>query len=159
MPLVTLFQAKDHCHSDENDDDAVQRALNAAEVIAARLANRNFYASQDDLDDALAGISASMTAAHAAYTLAMDAAIGLDTLDKDWAENVARKNLRDATTAASFALNGRVATDDIISAILLLTSHFYDNRAEATVVANGGVVQIPLGAERILEMNRALGPM
>lgn len=159
MPLVTLFQAKDHCHSDDNDDAAVQRCVNAAEALVARMANRNFYASQDDLDDALAGISASMTAANAAYLAAMDAASGLDTLDRLWAEDVARKNLRDATTAASMAINGLIVSDDIIAAILLVTGHLYANREEVLAGANAAAVQIPMGAQRIIEAHRALGPL
>lgn len=62
MPLLTLDQARDHLRAQGIADDAdLQLKINAAELLAQEYAGRRIYATQQELDDAVAAGSAGDT--------------------------------------------------------------------------------------------------
>lgn len=160
MNLITLAQARAHCRADAADDAELTLCVNAAEKACAHMANRNLYATQGDLTAALGTISASMVAANAAYAAAVLAADAMSiAADRLVAKGIAESNLRAATAANSAILSGMVATDDVIAAVLLTTAHFYRNREEVMTGSGAAAVQLPMGAQAIMQMNRVLGPL
>jgi hypothetical protein len=151
MQLVTLDQARLQCKADEADDALVTIYANAAERRCSQLAQRNIYPDAAALTTARLTISASMLAANAAYSAAIEAADALEgDADKADAIAMAESDLLAAQLSASFIRDGIVVTDDIIAAVLLITAHWYRNREEVMTGQGATAVQIPEGAANIM---------
>lgn len=139
MNLITIEQARTQCKLAEGEDDAILTIYaNAAEAACARAANRSLFATSEALQTAIDGVATAMAAAHTAYDDAIDAANALDdSRDASVAKVAAWRALADAKISATNILNGMVATDDVIGAILITVAHFYRYRDEADVSLPG----------------------
>jgi hypothetical protein len=158
--LVTLDEARSHCKAYPADDAMLQIYLDAAELEAARLANRNIYPTQDALTTALGTISAAMVTAHATYAAAIAAADALDDEnDQDFATAVAEANLRKAQVLNSNILDGIVVDANIKVAILFICAHNFANREEVVTGAGANATVVPMGAQRIMSHYRATGDL
>lgn len=155
MELVTIGQARLQCKSDSADDAMLTTYVNAAEKAVVKLANRNIYATQNALDTALSGISAAMVIASAAYRTAIAAAAALPILnDQAFAKQKAESAWLDARVNATRTINGIVADELIIAAVLLVAGDYYKNREDT---ADKQMFALPSGAERIMSHYRVIG--
>lgn len=152
MQFVTLSEARTQCKADAADDAMVTIYANAAEKRCSQIAQRNIYVDGTALTAARATVSASLVAANAAYAAAIAAADAL-TIDADKADAKlsAEAALQEAQLSASMIRDGIVVTADIKAAVLLITAHWYRNREEVQTGPGANAVQIPQGAQNIME--------
>ena len=169
MKLITLDQARDHVKADGDDDELLTAYCNMAEAMCARIANRNLYATTADLNAAVAGIPAAMTAAYATYDAAVETA---NAQDDDRIKTMmlaqAQIKLAAATNNAELIAHGLAldaapdaaglpGADAILAAILTAAGHFYRSR-EAVVTGQGAAtVEVPLTTRHIMEEYRWIG--
>ena len=152
MELITIGQARTQCRLAEGEDDAIL-SINAAaaERACMRAANRNLYVDQTALDAAIAALPAAMAIVYADYDDAIEAAALLeDSREKADAEQAAKKALYLAKLNQTMTINGIVATEEIIGAILLTVDYFYVNQGEATLA-------LPGAAQNLINMIRYVG--
>lgn len=148
MALVTTEQAREHCKADPADDAMLAVYLAAAEKSAARLIGRNLYATQEEMDDAIATIPTAMATARTTYDAAVEAAADLDEWGKVSGESLAQRALDRVTWEQHYILHGIVVEDDIIAAILLILGHLYRNRED--VVTGVTATEVPNAARALL---------
>lgn len=157
--ITTLIAiARDHVKSDGDDDNLLTQYATSAVAVAGNICRRNLYWSQDELDTAKGGFTAALTAAENAWQTAKDTydvpascpetaqdRINAAMLESAWKTYVATLN------RLSRINDGMVIDDVILAALLLITGHLYKNRQEVIAGATAVAVQIPMGAERILQ--------
>lgn len=159
MKLITIAQARDHCKADGADDDAMLTVYaDAAEAICARLANRSLFATQAELDAAVAGVAATMATAYANYDAAVEVANGQDdTRIQTMQLAQAQWALDKATVDAEAIIHGIVADADVIDAVLLTTGHLYRNRENVATGTGAAAVEVPMTAQNIMANRRWIG--
>lgn len=175
MKLVTLEQLQLHCRTDGDDDELLTICGNSAEAAVLRLVNRNLYLTTADMDVAVAGIEAAMTAAYATYDAAVTSATAItNPARRSVALDRAETNLASATLSQDRILHGLVIatpTDagegfnslsgspaDLIHAVLLIAGHLYRNREEVVSGQGSAAVQVPFAAQVICDGYRWIGP-
>lgn len=137
MTLVTIEQLRFQVRADADEgDELISLFGEAAEAACQALCNRYLYVDAAALQAARDALPAAMAAASAAYETAMDAAASIDDdRERDTAEQIAKKDLQDAEVAQAYTLHGLVVTPDLIAAILLTATDFYNNREAGDVPA------------------------
>lgn len=149
MSIVTIDRARQHCRSDSDDDALLSAYLAAAERRVAVLANRAIFASRLELDAAILTLAPNMLAARIAYDGALLIADALaDKRDRQLGRDVAERALAEAINSATRIINGIVADDAILAAILLCCGHFYRNRDEG---------DFPMAVESLMFPYRYIG--
>lgn len=149
MTLVPLPVAKMHIRAEDAADDEVTPYLSAAELAAASFLNRQVYATQGELDAAVAGVPAMLTAAGVAHTAAAEAAEALeDAIARTTVVAYADTVYARAQDEAREILAGMVVNDAVKAAILLLFGHLHANREDA--VTGVTVAQMPMGSQYLL---------
>ena len=149
MTLVPLPVAKMHIRAEDAADDEVTPYLSAAELAAASFLNRQVYATQGELDAAVAGVPAMLTAAGVAHTAAVDAAEALeDAIARATGVAYADTVYARAQDEAREIRAGMVVNDAVKAAILLLFGHLHANREDA--VTGVTVAQMPMGSQYLL---------
>lgn len=158
MKLLTIEQARAHCRADANDDLLLTIYVNAAEAAVEGLANRKIFATPEERVAAIADLPTVMAEAYTAHIAALNAAASLPTTeDKELAVDIADAALNAAKSDKNRTLHSIVVNDDILSAVLLLTGHFYRNREE-NVTGQGEVAQpLVMGAENLMYRYRYVG--
>ena len=174
MKLITLDQARVHLNADvgdETDDAYLTTCCNAAEAACARLANRSLFATTADMQSAVGGVPAAMTAAYAAYDAAVVVAESqTDERMKTFHMASAQTALNNATNSADAIVNGLAldaavdATgtpvgDDIIMAVLLAVGNYYRNRESVVSGQGAAAVEVPQTTQDIMRNNRWIGPL
>lgn len=158
MDLITIERARAHCRADGFDDEILTVYANAAERACARRANRNVYKDDAARNAALDALPAKMTAAFADYETAMTAAAAIANEDeRKLAEYRAQAALDEAKLDHFNTVNSIVVTDDYIAAVLLTLGHFYRNREEVVAGMGAQAVQLPFGAQAILDLMFKVG--
>ncbi|GFM73740.1 hypothetical protein PSCICL_47320 [Pseudomonas cichorii] len=149
MAIISIELAMHHLQAEPDDQVLVQAQLNAAEEAAMQFLNRRFYADQQELELARAGLDGLMRAARDANAAAVAAAeneedhgIRCRKLDH------ARKALADAYEQVDSVGYGIVINDAITSACLLKLGHLFANREE--VITDGNAVELPLASRSLL---------
>ena len=149
MTLVPLPVAKMHIRAEDAADDEVTPYLSAAELAAASFLNRQVYATQGELDAAVAGVPAILTAAGVAHTAAVEAAEALeDAIARATGVAYADTVYARAQDEAREIRAGMVVNDAVKAAILLLFGHLHANREDA--VTGVTVAQMPMGSQYLL---------
>ena len=149
MTLVPLHVAKMHIRAEDAADDEVTPYLSAAELAAASFLNRQVYATQGELDAAVAGVPAILTAAGVAHTAAVEAAEALeDAIARATGVAYADTVYARAQDEAREIRAGMVVNDAVKAAILLLFGHLHANREDA--VTGVTVAQMPMGSQYLL---------
>ena len=149
MTLVPLPVAKMHIRAEDAADDEVTPYLSAAELAAASFLNRQVYATQGELDAAVAGVPAILTAAGVAHTAAVEAAEALeDAIARATGVAYADTVYARAQDEAREIRAGMVVNDAVRAAILLLFGHLHANREDA--VTGVTVAQMPMGSQYLL---------
>lgn len=149
MPVIAIDLAMRHLLAEPEDQVLVEAQLGAAEDAAMGFLNRRFYLDQVALDQARAGLSASMRQAREANAAAVAAAETEQdhTLRCRLLEH-ARQALADAYDQADSIAYGMVLNPAIQAACLLKLGHLFANREE--VVTGTTAVELPLASQHLL---------
>lgn len=147
---ISLDQARAYLKADGDDDDLIVTSLASARSICQDYCNRVFYDTQDDSDadfiEALTDRADALAARETAYAnVTSIATTALIT-----------SRYRTILSAIEQRINGIVIDDAINAAILLTLGHLYVNR-EDNVSTGNNVVQVPVGAQRILQPKLYIG--
>lgn len=158
MRFLTLQQAALHCKADSNDTEMLAIYLEAAESECEKLANRKIYNDETERTTAIVTIPATILAAKAAYDAAILSADALaDDDSKTFALKIAKTNYDRVKFAQIEMIDSILICDNILSAILLLTGHWYRNREE--VIVGQSVAEIPSGVQNIMYKYRRVGDL
>ena len=149
MPVIAIDLAMHHLLAEPEDQVLVEAQLGAAEDAAMGFLNRRFYLDQVALDQARAGLSASMRQAREANAAAVAAAETEQdhTLRCRLLEH-ARQALADAYDQADAIAYGMVLNPAIQAACLLKLGHLFANREE--VVTGTTATELPLASQHLL---------
>ena len=173
MKLISIELLREHVKSDGDDDAVLIVYGNAAESACARYANRNLYATSDELATAIAGVPGMMTAAYADYDADVVVANGQDDdRIKTMMLVQAQAKLNAASRKADMIIHG-LAVDatidltaedddtnnasDVIAAVLLTAGHLYRNREDVITGQGAAAVKLPVGAELLMQPHRWIG--
>ncbi|HDS1729837.1 phage gp6-like head-tail connector protein [Pseudomonas sp. GD03817] len=153
MPVIAIDLAMHHLLAEPEDQVLVEAQLGAAEDAAMGFLNRRFYLDQVALDQARAGLSASMRQAREANAAAVAAAEAEQdhTLRCRLLEH-ARQALAEAYDHADAIAYGMVLNPAIQAACLLKLGHLFSNREE--VVTGATAVELPLASQHLLMPHR-----
>ncbi|EKT4484033.1 phage gp6-like head-tail connector protein [Pseudomonas putida] len=153
MPVIAIDLAMHHLLAEPEDQVLVEAQLGAAEDAAMGFLNRRFYLDQVALDQARAGVSASMRQAREANAAAVAAAETEQdhTLRCRLLEH-ARQALAEAYDHADAISYGMVLNPAIQAACLLKLGHLFSNREE--VVTGATAVELPLASQHLLMPHR-----
>ncbi|EPJ8754243.1 MULTISPECIES: head-tail connector protein [Pseudomonas] len=153
MPVIAIDLAMRHLLAEPEDQVLVEAQLGAAEDAAMGFLNRRFYLDQVALDQARAGLSASMRQAREANAAAVAAAEAEQdhTLRCRLLEH-ARQALAEAYDHADAIAYGMVLNPAIQAACLLKLGHLFSNREE--VVTGATAVELPLASQHLLMPHR-----
>jgi hypothetical protein len=132
MPLVDVATAKEELRVDGGaEDSAILRKLNSAQLLAENFLNRRVYATTEELATAVAAAPAALASASAAYDEALAAAGELTVVDeRDLGEFLAREAYRDALDNHRRTMRGMVVTENIRTAVLLITGALWEHRGD-----------------------------
>ncbi|MBS3183751.1 phage gp6-like head-tail connector protein [Pseudomonas sp. PCH44] len=149
MPVIAIDLAMHHLLAEPEDQVLVEAQLGAAEDAAMSFLNRRFYLDQVALDQARAGVSASMQQAKEANA----AAVAVAKAEQDHTLRCrllehARQALADAYDQADAIAYGMVLNPAIQAACLLKLGHLFANREE--VVTGTTAVELPLASQHLL---------
>ncbi len=153
---IDIDKARLYLKADGDDDDLISlELLPAAQQVCQDYCNRVFYDSVSDQSDDFVVALSDRTAALASRTTALQAVTG-DTPD-DWAT---RRLINDHYIQVfgdiSKRIHGIVIDSAINAAILMTLGHLYKNREDNLATGNN-VVQVPVGAQRILQTKLWIG--
>lgn len=149
MSVIAIDIAMHHLLAEPEDQVLVQAQLDAAEESAMQFLNRRFYMDQVALDEARAGVPASMQQAKEANAAAVAAAEAEQdhTMRCRMLEH-ARQALSDAYDQADAIAYGMVINPAIQAACLLKLGHLFANREE--VVTGTIAAELPLASQHLL---------
>ena len=149
MPVIAIDLAMHHLLAEPEDQVLVEAQLVAAEDAAMSFLNRRIYLDQVGLDQARAGVSASMQQAKEANAAAVAAAEAEQdhTLRCRLLEH-ARQALADAYDQADAIAYGMVLNPAIQAACLLKLGHLFANRED--VVTGTIATELPLASQHLL---------
>ncbi|WP_060538371.1 head-tail connector protein [Pseudomonas sp. NBRC 111125] len=149
MSVIAIDLAMHHLLAEPEDQVLVQAQLDAAEEAAIQFLNRRFYLDQVALDEARAGVSASLQLAKEANAAAIAAAEAeQDHTLRCRLLDHARQALADAYDKADAVAYGMVLNPAIQAACLLKLGHLFANREE--VVTGSTAVELPLASQHLL---------
>lgn len=157
--------AQEQVKTDGDDNDLLTQYANSAVGIAAGFCRRSLFWAQADLDAARAAFEPGIRAAEADWVTAKtNYPIECHPAEADEDANRINKILLDAAWRKYLAImnqltldmDGIVITDHIVAALLLIVGHLYRNRQEIVAESGAVAIQLPLGAQRILETSMAV---
>lgn len=160
LELVTIDQARLHCKADGEDDDILQLYVEGAQIDAVVSLNRAVFASQADLEAAIAAIPAAMVSARTERDAALELAANLpDPCDSYEAQQLARDIYHQQRIKWYQTRNGIVIDDHIRGAILMTVAHSYSNRGNVVAGQGAAAVMVPQSAAWIYEKRRYMGEL
>ena len=160
MKLITLAQARDHCHDDGDADALLLQYIDSAEAACAQIANRNLYMTAADQAAAVAAVPTTMSTAYSAYDAAVDIA---NSADDDRMRSMMLANAKIALDRASITaertVNGITVEQypDIAIAVLMTVGHFYRNRENVVSGQGAAAIEVPMSAHNIMSNLRWIG--
>lgn len=154
MPLITLDQARAHLRVGATyPQEQIEPYMAGAEDRASRYLNRAIYADDAAMAAAIAALPTALTAARVAYEAAVTAAALIENAsDRRDALDIAEAQYRAVRDGAPRVLNGIVVNPSIVSAVMLILGHLFENREDAVVGATA--VELPHGAKAMLRSDR-----
>jgi len=149
MSAISIDLAMRHLLAEPEDRVLIEAQLEAAEEAAMQFLNRRFFATQEAVDSAKAGVLAKLKQARAANTTAVDAAM----LETDESLQVrlldhARQALAEVEAEADAVAYGIVVNAAITAACLLKLGHLFANREE--VITGTTAAELPLASKSLL---------
>lgn len=154
MPIVTLDAARNHLRVEPDyPAEQIQPYLNTAQAAAEQYLRRALFATLAEVDAAIAQAPAKLQAAANQRDDALTAADAMPSMEVAAAlKDAAHKRYADALEACQLTLAAMVATPDVVNAVLLLLTHYFNNRSETT--ADKAMAEIPQGALSLLNWSR-----
>ncbi|HDS0942462.1 TPA: phage gp6-like head-tail connector protein [Pseudomonas putida] len=149
MSVIAIDVAMHHLLAEPDDQVLVQAQLDAAEEAAMQFLNRRFYLDQVALDEARAGVPATMQEAKEAHAAAVAAAeVEQDHTLRCRQLDHARQALADAYDQADATAYGMVLNPAIQAACLLKLGHLFANRED--VVTGTIATELPVASQHLL---------
>ena len=142
--IIDIDTATDYLKADSDDEDLITAMIAGAQSICQGYCNRVFYATQDDANADFTQALLDQTAQKASYK-----ALLAGTTDTDQ-KSLITNHYIEVFGRIKQRVNGVVIDDTITAAMLLTLGHLYANR-EDNVASGNNVVQVPVGAQRILQ--------
>jgi hypothetical protein len=154
MPVITLDQARAHLRVDADyPQGQIETYIAGAQDHASQYLNRSIFDTADAMSAAITALPAALAAARVAYEAGVAAAKEIENAgDRCDALEIARAQLEASRAGTARTLNGIVVNPSIVSAVLLLLGHLFENRED--VVAGVSVAELPLGARALLRPYR-----
>lgn len=152
---IDIDFARTYLKADGDDDDLITAQILSARSVCEDYCNRKFYdtleAQQDDFTDALTDrVQALLNRKAALATIT-----GFEP-DDAVSRGLIRGHYIEVLGAITKRINGIVLDDSINAAILITLGHLYKNREDNLATGNN-VVQVPVGAQRILQSKLWIG--
>jgi len=147
MPIIDSDRARRHLRVDPDfPEEEFLPYLRGAEQAAQQFLNRKVYATDEELQEAQDGVTPALIAARTAYDAALEAA---DLIEDCAARCDARTYAHQVYCRAQEECReiraGIVANDDIISGILFIFGHRFENRQD--VQSGVSVAAMPMASE------------
>jgi hypothetical protein len=165
---IDIIVAQAYLKADGDDNDLITSQIASATTMCEDYCNRKFYADQAASDADFTVALADRSTAIAARTAALAALRATENADTDrsWQHlsqyTETRRLINDRYGSVLAAIKGRIngiVLDDAINAAILMTlGHLYINREDNLATGNN-VVQVPVGAQRILQSKLWIGDL
>ena len=155
-PIDITF-ARTYLKADGDDDDLITAQIASATTICQDYCNRVFYvdATTQQTDFMLA--LTDRTAALANRKTALASITGTEA-DDDLTRGLITDHYITVLSQISQRIHGIVLDDAINAGILITLGHLYKNREDNLATGNN-VVQVPVGAQRILQSKLWIGDL
>lgn len=149
MSVIDIELAMHHLLAEPEDQVLIQAQLDASEEAAAQFLQRRFFADQEDLDSARAGMAGRLAAARSRLEAAEAAAdLSDDFGDRCRLKEQARRAYADELVPMDMDACGILINSAIVAACLLKLGHLFANREE--VVTGTTAVELPLASKSLL---------
>ena len=152
---ISLDTAVAYLKADGDDNDLITSMIAGAQGICEGYCNRKFYPDQTTADNDFAEALTDRKTALAARKT-MLASIDHSDPDRVNTQRLIVDHYIEVLGRISQRINGIVIDDSINAAILITLGHLYVNR-EDNVATGNNVVQVPVGAQRILQPKLWIG--
>lgn len=154
---IDIEIARSFLKADGDDDDLITIQIDSARTMCEDYCNRKFYDTAQDQSDDFTQALADRTAALTARTAAL-AGVDITTDSGQATSMLIRDHYLIVLTDISQRVHGVVIDPAINAAILITLGHLYVNR-EDNVSTGNNVVQVPVGAQRILQPKLWIGDL
>lgn len=149
MSAISIELAMKHLLAEPEDQELVEAQLAAAEEAAMQFLNRRFFATQEAVAAAKAGVLATLKQARAANATAVDAAMQeTDELLQVRLLDHARQALAAVEAEVDAVAYGIPLNAAITAACLLKLGHLFANREE--VITDGTPAELPQASKALL---------
>lgn len=152
---IDIEFARTFLKADGDDDDLITVQIAQATTICQDYCNRVFYPDTDMQESDFTLALADRAAALANRNTALATVTGTTT-DDDITRQLIQDHYIEVLAKITQRINGIVLDDAINAAILITLGHVYKNR-EDNVSTGNNVVQVPVGAQRILQPKLWIG--
>lgn len=152
---IDIDFARTFLKADGDDDDLITGQITSARNICEDYCNRKFYDTRGDQDDDFTLALTDRATALAGRKAAMASVTGT-TRDDSVTRALIWDHYIEVLADITQRINGIVIDDAINAAILITLGHLYKNR-EDNVSTGNNVVQVPVGAQRILQPKLWIG--
>lgn len=154
MPIVTLEAAREHLRVEPDyPAEQIQPYINTAQAAAEQHLRRALFATPAEVDAAIALAPSKLLAAAAQRDEALTAADAMPSQEvAALLKAAAHQRYADAVEACQLTLAATAVTPEVMNAVLLLLTHFFNNRSETT--ADKALAEIPQGAKSLLNWSR-----
>ncbi len=156
VPIDIDF-ARSYLKADGDDDDLITPQIASAQKICEDYCNRVFYVDADTQAEDFTQALIDRTAALLGQKTALAAVTGTEP-DDDVTRGLIRDHYIEVMKDISQRIHGIVLDDAINAAILITLGHLYKNREDNLATGNN-VVQVPVGAQRILQSKLWIGDL
>ena len=152
MSVIPLTKALAHLRADEDIDGDIASKLASAEATAMQYMNRNFYADQEALDQALLSVTDLQSQAQNKFDVAKTYAQSLSGAMRENYEKVANIAFDDSINEINKILLGIVINQTIEIGVLLILGDLFENRENS--VTSATFSEMPKGATWHLDKYR-----
>lgn len=152
---IDIDKARTYLKADGDDDDLIIDQIASATNVCEDYCNRVFYVDADakEADFALALTDRTTALANRKAALAL---ITGHEQDDEYTRGLITDHYIEVLGDITQRINGIVIDDAINAAILITLGHLYKNREDNLSTGNN-VVQVPVGAQRILQSKLWIG--
>jgi hypothetical protein len=152
-----LATARRYLKADGPDDDVITNMLSQVQAICEGYCNRRFYATEQAMSDDFIEALTDRADALAARATQLSAIVGSDA-DSMGTRGLIRDHYIEVLGRISQRIHGIPIDSDVEAAMFLTLGHLYVNR-EDNVVSGNNAVQLPVGAQRILQPKLWIGDL
>lgn len=152
---IDIDVARTYLKADGDDDDLITSQIPSARNVCEDYCNRVFYDTLDDQQDDFTQALIDRTAALLNQKAALATVTGTEQ-DDNITRGLIRGHYIETLGKITQRINGIVIDDAINAAILITLGHLYKNREDNLATGNN-VVQVPVGAQRILQTKLWIG--